>query len=112
MIPGCSWWNPQLSKRLISYVLEHEQIHFGIAELTARRLTARIREEIGSRLFINGTYKETQDEFVRAVNGLLEEEKNESLKTHIAFDEDTSIFHDPKRQLWWKEKINSELKSL
>jgi len=37
---GCSWWNDEtrLDPR---YVLEHEQIHFALAEIQARRLTGR-----------------------------------------------------------------------
>ncbi|HSR11384.1 MAG TPA: hypothetical protein VLS90_08040 [Thermodesulfobacteriota bacterium] len=44
MIPGKSWWNPKVEPARAGYVLQHEQIHFAITELGARKLTSDARE--------------------------------------------------------------------
>lgn len=40
---SCSWWNPRPVRLPDEYILQHEQIHFAIVEVSARRLTARVR---------------------------------------------------------------------
>ena len=40
----CSWWNPKDLGLPQEYILEHEQIHFAICELEARRLNTTLRE--------------------------------------------------------------------
>ena len=40
----CSWWNPKNVGLPQDYILEHEQIHFALCELEARRLNASLRE--------------------------------------------------------------------
>ena len=45
----CSWWNPQYTGLPHEYILEHEQIHFALFEIAARRLNqqaARIQERM------------------------------------------------------------------
>ena len=45
----CSWWNPQHIGLPHEYILEHEQIHFALFEIAARRLNqqvARIQERV------------------------------------------------------------------
>lgn len=44
MYPKASWWNPKrASPKDTSRLLEHEQLHFDIAELVVRQANARIR---------------------------------------------------------------------
>jgi hypothetical protein len=43
------------------------------------------------------------------VNTWIRAATEESLEMHTEFDEDTSLFHSPQWQHWWKEKIDSKL---
>ena len=57
----CSWWNPQHVGLPHEYILEHEQIHFALFEIAARRLNqhaARIQERVEAAA-------RTQDEAIR-----------------------------------------------
>lgn len=112
MLPGCSWWNPALPTKNSAYVLEHEQIHFAMVELTARRLTLDAQKKLGAFLAIHPTYAEAVNEITITINQLIRSATNEALKMHTAFDEDTSLFHSPKWQRWWLEKIERELAQL
>jgi hypothetical protein len=40
-MPTCSWWHPEVPEGLKAYVLQHEQIHFALAELAARNLRTK-----------------------------------------------------------------------
>lgn len=109
MIPGCSWWNPALAAVAHSYVLQHEQIHFAIVELTARQLTTKARQSALTFMAIQPNSGAAMAEVNDTVNTWIRAATEESLDMHTAFDEDTSLFHSPKWQHWWKEKINSKL---
>ena len=106
MVPGCSWWNPHMPKKRAAYVLEHEQIHFAITELAARRLTRQVRKSVNAILVIQPTRKQAFDELSSRIKALINEATNESLKEHTAFDEDTSMAFNPKLQRRWLDKIN------
>jgi hypothetical protein len=45
----CSWWNPKKSQVPEKYILQHEQIHFALAESAARQLDKKA-QEIVSRI--------------------------------------------------------------
>ena len=45
MIPECSWLNPDLEEEKLDYVMQHEQIHFALMELAARKLNREAKEE-------------------------------------------------------------------
>jgi hypothetical protein len=109
MLPGCSWWNPHLPPKKHSYTLQHEQIHFAIVELTARRLTAEVQPEAQSFLSIQPTRNAVQKEIVTQVNNWIQSAMTESLAMHTDFDEDTSMYPSPRWQKWWQEKIEKQL---
>jgi hypothetical protein len=44
MIPDKSWWSPKIKPEMAGYVLQHEQIHFPLTELAARKLTTDAQE--------------------------------------------------------------------
>lgn len=112
MIPGCSWWNPALPTENHAYVLQHEQIHFALVELTARRLTVDARQKVRGFMSIHPTMEAAQAEVTATVNGWIRTATEESLATHTAFDEDTSLFHSPRWQQWWLEKVEHQLADL
>ncbi|WP_155307346.1 hypothetical protein [Desulfosarcina widdelii] len=109
MIPGCSWWNPALPAGSQAYVLQHEQIHFALVELAARRLTVDIREEAQSFMTVQPTAEAARTEIATTVNRWIRSAMEASLEMHTAFDNDTSLFHSPRWQQWWQDKIEKQL---
>jgi len=112
MIPGCSWWNPALPARKHAYVLQHEQIHFALDELTARQLTVNARQATRTFMAIHPTFEAAKAEVAATVNEWIRSAMEESMATHTAFDKDTSLFHSPRWQQWWREKIEGQLAGL
>lgn len=111
MVPERSWWNPQLKPSKTSYVLQHEQIHFALMEIAARRLNRKLASMPGNVISApNGEtvvrrLQETIDSEIKAI-------KAEILEEHTGFDEDTSLYHDPGRQQQWYEDSKRELLDL
>lgn len=109
MIPGCSWWNPALPPARHAYVLQHEQIHFALVELTARRLTVDIRDAAGALMAIHPTAEAARAEVAATISGWIRDASDQSLAEHTAFDQDTSLFYSPQWQRWWQEKVDRQL---
>lgn len=109
LIPGCSWWNPDLAERYTAYVLQHEQIHFAITEVAARRLTAETRENLSGFMVVEYSTEDAKNAIAQKIRSMIKTAVDESLKTHTAFDEETSLFHSPRRQQWWMEKMEAAL---
>lgn len=108
-VPECSWWNPALDRRKKEYVLEHEQIHFALAELVARKMTSTAAYEMQSYIAFGDSYAEVQQELVEKLKKMGQETMEASLQEHTDFDEDTSLFHDPQTQRKWLENIKTRL---
>jgi hypothetical protein len=108
-VPACSWWNPEVPDRMKNYVLQHEQIHFALAELAARRLTRETREELKDYLAINTTYQAVQDELRAKLETLTRDAMEASFEEHTDFDEDTSLRYDPRAQHWWLDEVEERL---
>jgi hypothetical protein len=109
MIPYCSWWNPRVPKEKIPYVLEHEQIHFALMELAARKLTREAREVAKTFLVIHEKYEEARGGISTKVRKLARTAMDEALEEHTEFDRDTSLFFDPKKQRQWMQKVEKQL---
>ncbi len=110
LIPECSWWNPRMPAKMRAYVLQHEQIHFAISELAARRLTAQARRQARTYLAIGNTRQEVLAELQDRVQSLLNAAIQASLKEHTNFDEDTSMSPNPRLQRWWYDDVTARLK--
>ncbi len=93
-IPKDSWC---LDKNDI--LLQHEQLHFDIMELTIRKLRKRVYE-------LDGILSETR--FQEIIN-LAESEFNLQSDN---YDKETLFGTDIKQQLFWENKIARELKEL
>jgi len=109
MIPSCSWWNPLVPKQRFAYVLEHEQIHFALMELAARKLTHEAREVTKSFVAIQTTYKDAQSKILAKIEDMIRSASENSLKKHTAFDQDTSLHMNPEKQRWWLELVEGQL---
>ena len=105
----CSWWNDQTASRAPGYVLQHEQIHFALYELGARKLNASV-EAIKQSMMNEGKSQEAvQLRAQRALNDALVKATEELLERNRDFDEDTSLGFRPDRQRSWLKKVNEEL---
>jgi hypothetical protein len=106
---NCSWWNPQDRGVPEEYILEHEQIHFALFELEARRLNAEV-PQIEKHMHATA---DSSEEAVRVVEGRLAEQIQSRMQGILArsreFDEDTSMSHAPEQQRRWWERVHAEL---
>jgi hypothetical protein len=104
-----SWWNPNLKEVPEAYVLEHEQIHFAIAEAEARRLNAQAKE-ITSRMQATGdSQDEVRDKIQQKLDDVIKDALDDLLDENGRFDEDTSARYDPKKQGEWYQRVQAEL---
>jgi hypothetical protein len=110
MLPGRSWWNPNIPANARGYVLQHEQIHFALTELAARQLTGESRKWAAEVLVIQPTPQEVRAELARQIKERVNAAMAASLKRQAEFDEDTSLFFNPRRQQWWLWTVEDELK--
>jgi hypothetical protein len=110
MLPDRSWWNPQTPVHLRGYVLQHEQIHFALTELAARQLTSDSRKWAAEVMVIKPTPQEVRAELARQIKERVNAAMAASLKRQAEFDEDTSLFFNPRRQQWWSWTVEDELK--
>jgi hypothetical protein len=110
MLPDRSWWNPKIPADRRNYVLQHEQIHFALTELTARQLTNNAHKWASDVLVIEPTPKEVLVELARQINERINAAMKASLKRQAKFYEETSLFYSPKWQQWWASSVEDELK--
>jgi len=111
MMPDCSWLNPDVSEKELDYVLQHEQIHFALMEIAARKLNRESQQEAKTFIAIQSTYPAVRDEIAEKINGMVRSANEEVLEDHMAFDKATSLFHDPASQQQWLERVQRRLLS-
>jgi hypothetical protein len=106
-----SWWNPTLEGVPESYVLEHEQIHFAIAEAEARKLNAQAAE-LTARMHAKGDSQEAvRDAIQKKLDDVIRGALDDLMERNGKFDEDTSARYDPKKQREWMKRLTSELEA-
>jgi hypothetical protein len=105
----CSWWNEQAASRAPDYVLQHEQIHFALYELGARKLNASVESIKREMAAEGGSREEVESRARRALNGALLKATEELLEQNRDFDEDTSLGYRPDRQRAWLKRVTDEL---
>lgn len=105
----CSWWNDRLAAFHPGYVLEHEQIHFAITELEARRLNASVTDFMRDASFTAETPQAAIALAHEAIQRKILEGSEVILARSRAFDEDTSMGYRPEAQRRWRVAINREL---
>ena len=92
--PNKSWYQPSLSDSLI---LSHEQLHFDISELYARKM----RNRLASSSFTQNVKAEVK-QIYKEVLEELEEFQN-------LYDDQTNFSRDLEQQLIWNNKIEEAL---
>lgn len=83
------------------YILAHEQGHFDIAEIHARKLHKLLR-----------TYKFNSRTVSKDVNRIYETVMKEHHAFQSQYDQETNYSRDPAQQNAWKDKIEEALKDL
>ena len=110
MIPNHSWWNPKIKAAMTGYVLQHEQIHFALTELAARKLTRDAQKSASDLMVVKQTPQQVYDEIVQQIKEKIKSALAANKKRHLEFDKDTSLFYNPSWQAWWLEMVEEELK--
>jgi len=90
-------------------VLQHEQIHFAIGELTARKVTKELRKTMNDYTALGGSQSEVGETLMKTLVDSAHVIIESDLDTHTEFDEDTSMFVDKDKQNSWFVKVNSLL---
>lgn len=104
---ACSWWRPQTQSP--EYTLQHEQIHFAIREIAARRLNASA-ERLATELHVTAaTEQEVRLRLLQRVEELFDEHIEAALRRSREFDDDTSATRDKERQRQWWLQVEREL---
>jgi len=109
MIPERSWWNPNVSKKRKSYVLQHEQIHFALMEVAAHRLNVQVRDFPYDFIVFEDTPVAARKKLRETIDQLIVSSRENVLKEHTRFDEDTSGYYEPELQQQWYDRVIAEL---
>ena len=83
------------------YILSHEQAHFDIAEIYARKLNK-----------VLGSYKPSESNFSKDVNKIYEDLMHEYYNEQEAYDKETNFSINKLKQEEWFKKVNRELNNL
>lgn len=105
----CSWWNPKAAARAPAYVLEHEQIHFALYELGARKLNAEAKDIEQAMVTQGPSQERVQAHAQQALNAALVKATEELVERNREFDQDTSLGYRPDRQRAWLQRVHEEL---
>ena len=105
----CSWWNDKVAAKAPAYVLEHEQIHFALYELGARKLNASAEAIRRSMTTQGSSQREVETRARQVLNDALARATEELIDRNRDFDQDTSLGYRPDRQRQWLKQVSSEL---
>jgi hypothetical protein len=103
-----SWWNPKPGVAPESYVLQHEQIHFALVEIEARKMNAE-GTALMQKTFKGKTSEAIQKEISEELTEIVQNGMARVLDRSTDFDEDTSARYDPKKQNEWWQRVQREL---
>lgn len=109
---ACSWWNREGNAKDEAYVLQHEQIHFALAEVEARRRNQQAKELLESWSERTDSMDEAKRLVEEKLEGLVNDAMADLLDVSQDFDEDTSAKHSPTKQDAWEQRVNEELGDL
>ncbi|WP_299363266.1 DUF922 domain-containing protein [Winogradskyella sp.] len=95
--PNKSWY---LKNKANDYILAHEQLHFDITELYARKFRQHL-----DRLVVNQNIKTQMNQIHEAINDAL-------TKTQKTYDDQTKHSINVEAQKYWDNYVKEELKKL
>lgn len=106
---NCSWWNPRVSGLPETYVLQHEQIHFALVELEARRLN-RTAPTIVRDFVVQGfSERDVKEQMEAKLGEVMQEAIDNLLEVNTQFDEATSAKYAPGVQQQWYHRVQNDL---
>jgi len=108
----CSWWNPAILSLPAGYILEHEQIHFALFEIAARRLNRRAEELTRQMQTVSNSQQRALEEIHRQIDFEMQRVIGEVLARSNDFDRETSRTYRQDRQNWWWQTVIRELDRL
>lgn len=89
------------SKKINDFILNHEQKHFDIAEIFARKLRKEVAEKV-----------KTSEDFDRVFKGIYNQVLKEYTEFQILYDEETEHGMDKEKQTEYNTFISEELEKL
>ncbi len=108
----CSWWNPAPMALPDDYILEHEQIHFALFEIAARRLNRRAETLTRQMETVSTSQQQALEEIHRQIDAEMQRIIEEVMARSNDFDRETSRTYRRDRQNWWRQTVNLELERL
>ena len=111
-VPECSWWNYQVKPLAAEYVLAHEQIHFALYEITARRLNAEASRIVQTIRAPAPDREAAREGAARLLDAEIARGLAELERRNARFDEDTSMALDGAKQAKWARRVELELAAL
>lgn len=108
-IPENSWWNPKIPTEKKGYVLQHEQIHFALLEITAQRISKEKKHYRQGLPIIGNTASEAQQLAIVWIQDIINSYNKDILDKHTEFDQDTSLYYSPRIQQRWWNLVSKEL---
>lgn len=108
----CSWWNPAPMALPEEYILEHEQVHFALFEIAARRLNRRVEQLTRQMETVSTSQQDALDEIHRQIDAEMQRVIEEATARSNEFDRETSRTYRRDRQSWWWQTVNLELDRL
>lgn len=110
MLPKYSWWNPRVSKQKTAYVLQHEQIHFALMEIAARRMNREVQQDASLFTVFGASFAEVEELMGQKVAEYIHQIIKGTMAQHTEFDKETSLFHDPVAQQRWYSEVERVLR--
>jgi len=108
----CSWWNPAPLSLPDEYILQHEQIHFALFEIAARRLNARAEQRTREMRTVSTSQQGAVEVISQQIDYEMQRILDEVLARSNDFDRETSRRYRQDRQNWWWETVSMELDRL
>ena len=108
---SCSWWNGDHDLSPL-YVLEHEQIHFALFEVAARRLNRDVPRMLSSAVAEAASPDSVIALARRQIEDALQRSIAETARLNVEFDRATSGGFSPNRQEAWRLRVEKDLEEL
>lgn len=108
---SCSWWNREHGLSPM-YVLEHEQIHFSLFEVAARRLNRDVPRMLNSPSLESSSADSVVALARRRIQGALERTLAETGELNLEFDRATSFGFSLHLQEAWRRRVEKDLEEL
>ncbi len=108
---SCSWWNQEHGLSPM-YVLEHEQIHFALFEVAARKLNRDVPRMLSTAVVESASPDSVIGLTRQHIQAALERALTETAELNLDFDRATSFGFSLYRQEAWRRGVERDLEEL